>query len=577
MQEEITTEQFWLYCTQCKRRDFYSRDPRIDCSNCGHQLAENFPHESLWTYCCGCESFYRSTAAQKNQAESECLSCDRTIARRYLCDNCDMMSLDPVIVDAKRPFEFSQDGRVFPACPGCLKPASSESIQSHDCYRLFFTYSTAREQCPFCHEPNTALHVDEKVAEVAKQSERTNADFRLFQSFLQRDATSFNWRSHLPKSKRGWLELIGVMGFILTAFGFVLAWVPAVPAALNYQVERILRTPLTVSSIECSAHIVLGGERLTLKARAEDPANDLKFHWWSSAGALNNQKVHEGQSEVELDTGSIAGVIVPTEVTVQLIVGDRYGDKITKQERITVMPRRMTNNPPVLKIPPRCNCTLQEVTAGESVSLYALAEDEDQKDGLSYQWDSSSPSALIVATESAPGSTVILSTSGVSPRLTAVPVKITLRVSDRDGGDVMGDITIMVLPRNFAPTRDGAQVTPPRPNRSPKLEAFGADKTNIRAGESVRLWALVSDADDDSPLYYNWKTNAGEIQDLNETAILKTTGITISEVIVVLTISDGHGGQTSQKIFLSILNTPEVNASPLPSPSPTQPKVNDDH
>lgn len=577
MQEEKTKEQHRLYCTQCKRGEFYTRDPRIDCANCGQQLTENFPHEELLTYCCGCESFYHSTAAQNNEAELECLSCDRAIARRFLCDNCDVISLEPAIVDAKRSVEFSEDGRPLPACPGCLEPVPADGILSHDCYRLFFTYSTTREQCPFCNDPIRALKLEETVEEVSSQKAGSNADFRLFQSFLQRDAASFNWRSHLPKSKRGWLELITVAGFIITAFAFVLAWVPAVPAALNYQVEKAFRTPLTVSSIECSAHVVLGGDRLTLKARAEDAANDLKFYWTSSAGALVNHKDHEGHSQVELDTGSLSAVAVPTEVTVQVVVRDRYGDRVAQRERITVMPRRMANNPPVLKIPPRCHCALQEVTAGDRVSLYALAEDEDQSEGLIYSWDSSSPAAQIVTTDSTPGSTVILNTAGVSPKSTAVPVKISLRVSDRDGGEVMGDITLMVLPGNFAGARDSAQVNPPRPNRSPKLEAFGADKTTIQAGESVRLWALVTDADEDSPLYYHWRATAGEIQDMNETAILSTAGITASEVIVVLTISDGHGGQTSQKMFLTIINSPEVSASPSPSPSPAQSRVNDDH
>ena len=231
-----------------------------------------------------------------------------------------------------------------------------------------------------------------------------------------------------------------------------------------------------------------------------------------------------------MDTTGISVLSVPKEVSVRLTVADEYGETVQRQDRITVMPRRLANNPPVLKIPPRFNCTLQEVVAGESVSLYAMAEDENEGEILSYEWESSSPSAQLTPVMAAAGSSVIVNTAGVNPKAAPVPLKIYLRVKDSNGGEVMDDITINVLPRDLAGNRTESASNATPPNRAPKLEAFMADKTTINAGEPLRLWAFVTDADGDSPIYYDWSASTGDIQNKNETAILTTTGINTSEV-----------------------------------------------
>jgi hypothetical protein len=371
------------------------------------------------------------------------------------------------------------------------------------------------------------------------------------------------------------LELGGVFGLILTAFGVLIALFPSVPSAIGWRFNKALKKLLNTSPIECTAHFVLAGERLRLTSGARAPFENIKFHWTTTAGNLINQKDHNGQSEVELDTDELAALSVPREVSIRLTVDDEYGETVQHSERITVMPRRLANNPPVLKIPPRCNCTLQEVIAGESVSLYAMAEDENDGGVLTYEWQSSSPSAQLIPITSAAGSAVILNTAGVNPQAAAVPLKIHLRLNDGNGGEVMGDITIMVLPRNSAALRNESVSNLPPPNRAPKLEAFMADKTTIDPGESVRLWAFVTDADGDSPIYYDWRASAGDIQNKNETAILTTTGINSPEVIIVLTVGDGRGGRTSQKLFVKVRDTPGPAASP--SPSPVQAKTKDDH
>lgn len=575
MQEAKTSLDFRVYCPQCQCRSSLPRGSTIECDN-GHQLAKDFPYDSFWNYCCGCDAFYPSNGLAGTEAESNCLVCEQPITRRFFCNSCNVVTVEAESADSKRrPVEFSQDGCPSPSCPGCLLPASPFNLLTHDCYVLFVTFLTERHVCPFCSEPITTgagVVLEYELPVDTAGTVKRNIRFPLFESFAPRDVSP-RWKAYLPSSRQGWLEFVGIVSAVLGVIGVVVALFPSLPAAIWWRVNKTLKAPMIVSPIECTAHFVLAGERLRLSAQAEAPFENPRFHWTTTAGNLLNQKDQNGHSEIELDTGDISALSVPREVSVRLTVGDEYGEIVQRNERITVMPRRLANNPPVLKIPPRCNCSLQEVVAGESVSLYAMAEDENAGEVLNYEWQSSSPSAQLIPITSAAGSSVILNTLGVNPKAAPVPLKIYLRVKDGNGGEVMDDITINVLPKNSTGSRTENINNDLPPNRAPKLEAFMADKTTIDPGEAVRLWAFVTDADGDSPLYYDWRTSAGDIQNKNETAILTTNGINTSEVIIFLTVGDGRGGRTSQRLFVKIRDTPAPAASPSASPVP--PKANE--
>jgi hypothetical protein len=423
MKEAKTSPEFRGYCTQCKCGFSLSRGSKVECGK-GHQLASNFPYDSFWNYCCGCDSFYPSNGLEGIEAEANCLHCDRLINRRFFCDRCNVITLEAGDESRRRPVEFSEDGYPFPSCPGCLLPAVATNLFIHDCYPLWATFLTERPVCPFCNEKITKpARVDQNSEEVvaAVGATKPKSSFAFFESFAQQDVSFPNWRRYLPRSRRGWLEFAAVVGFIFTTISLLVGLVPAVPAAIAWHFNKALKNPLIVSSIECPAHFVLAGERLHLKAQAKAPFENVRFQWTTTAGDLINHKEQNGQSEVELDTAAISVPSVPREVSVGLTVIDEYGETVHRHERITVIPRRLANNPPVLKIPPRCNCTLQEVVAGESVSLYAMAEDENEGEVLNYEWQSSSPSAQLIPITAGAGSSVMLNTSGVNPR--AAPVR----------------------------------------------------------------------------------------------------------------------------------------------------------
>jgi hypothetical protein len=122
MQEAKTSVEFRGYCTQCKRGFFLPRGPVIEC-DMGHQLAKNFPYDSFWNYCCGCDAFYPSNALEGKEAESNCPCCDRRINRRFFCNSCNVITVEAGDAESRRrPVEFSEDGCPFPSCPGCLLP-----------------------------------------------------------------------------------------------------------------------------------------------------------------------------------------------------------------------------------------------------------------------------------------------------------------------------------------------------------------------------------------------------------------------------------------------------------------------
>jgi hypothetical protein len=540
------------------------------CKN-GHELAKDFPYDSFWNYCCDCDIFCSSTITADKKANPNCPFCHRLIARRYLCHRCRMMSFESIGNKQPKQINLGDDGSPTPHCPGCLEPASTLSPLQHDCSDLSLTYMTAREICPFCNEwitrPTEIQDNGEESIPVIDTDQSPN-NFPFLESFSHKNITFSFWKSYLPDSRKGWFEFIGIASAIITTASLLLTIFPSVPAAMVWRINKAIKAPLKVSQIDCTTHFVLKGERLRLKIRADDPATGLRFEWTSSAGTLVNRNERNRESEVELETDAISAMSVPVEVLIRATVADEYGDTALRQERITVMPRRITNNPPAFKIPPRCNCLLQEVIAGESISLYALAEDEDPNEVLTYDWQSSSPSVQIIKTASDAGSTVILTTAGVNPKLTAVPIKLSLRVNDGNGGAVTGDVTLMILPKQAGKTPEPVATTPPQANHSPKLEAFVADKTTAQAGDTITLWAYVTDQDGDD-LVYGWRTSAGDIQNKRETAILNTSGITSSKVIVTLTVFDPRGGKTSQQmpidVRLAAAPTPVVSPSPAPT------------
>jgi hypothetical protein len=92
------------------------------------------------------------------EATTHCPACERLIARRYLCDRCQVVSLESDEPSQGKLFNLSGKGAISPSCPGCSW-ATNAAVQKHRCKELGISLTTARPLCPFCNEA-TALPVE---------------------------------------------------------------------------------------------------------------------------------------------------------------------------------------------------------------------------------------------------------------------------------------------------------------------------------------------------------------------------------------------------------------------------------
>ncbi len=143
---------------------------KVVCAADPHVLAERFPAEGFWEYCCDCQRLWPSELKHGGQAQTLCPVCERRPARRFLCGQCGVMS---VASDDKhtrrRPHSIDASGAVVPDCPGC-RAAAPASVRAHECETAGVSFRTARAACPFCEEP-----LDEKARPEAGQSFPTRA------------------------------------------------------------------------------------------------------------------------------------------------------------------------------------------------------------------------------------------------------------------------------------------------------------------------------------------------------------------------------------------------------------------
>ena len=125
---------------------------QIICESGGEALAQNYPHEECWEYCCDCQSLWPSDLAKAGQAKEQCLVCSRQIKRRYLCHQCQVMSLDSDELTRGKAIAITSRGEVEPGCPGCARGSGGGVVRRHECAEAGVEFSTARESCPFCDE-----------------------------------------------------------------------------------------------------------------------------------------------------------------------------------------------------------------------------------------------------------------------------------------------------------------------------------------------------------------------------------------------------------------------------------------
>lgn len=150
----MTTEiSIRLYCPTHKTSFTISPEARPVCDVGGHALAEKFPPEEFWEYCCDCQTFRPSEITASGSAQGRCLVCDRQIVRRFLCEGCHVISVESDEASKRRkPYTLGDDGGIKPECPACGKTPRAAALFPHDCPEVEALFITARDACPFCSQ-----------------------------------------------------------------------------------------------------------------------------------------------------------------------------------------------------------------------------------------------------------------------------------------------------------------------------------------------------------------------------------------------------------------------------------------
>ncbi|MDT5295329.1 MAG: hypothetical protein QOJ76_2209 [Acidobacteriota bacterium] len=141
-----------VYCPTHKTSFTAKSDATLLCETGGHTLAQGFPPEDFWEYCCDCQCFRPSEIRLSGKAQQRCMVCERQIARRFLCDGCNVISVESdETAKRRKPYTVSAAGAIEPECPACGKKVrASSDLHPHDCPEAEARFVTAREICPFC-------------------------------------------------------------------------------------------------------------------------------------------------------------------------------------------------------------------------------------------------------------------------------------------------------------------------------------------------------------------------------------------------------------------------------------------
>src|SRR5215216_5000996 len=138
----------FFYCPAHQVRFRPANETTILCEQGSHELGNGFPSQSWWTYCCDCATFWPAEFTKGTTPSKECLVCDRVIVRRYLCDTCQVVSIESSAVINRKSDSIGESG-IKPNCPACKITRTARSVE-HNCPETGFKFLTPRATCAFC-------------------------------------------------------------------------------------------------------------------------------------------------------------------------------------------------------------------------------------------------------------------------------------------------------------------------------------------------------------------------------------------------------------------------------------------
>jgi formylglycine-generating enzyme required for sulfatase activity len=137
-----------FYCLTHQVRFYAIGQAVIQCDRSAHAIGQGFPNESVWAYCCDCATFWPYEPTSRGSQLTDCLVCERQIVRRYLCNSCQVISVESNAL-VRRKAHSIDTITIQPHCPGC-RSASIEKSVEHHCAETSITFLSARSTCPLC-------------------------------------------------------------------------------------------------------------------------------------------------------------------------------------------------------------------------------------------------------------------------------------------------------------------------------------------------------------------------------------------------------------------------------------------
>jgi hypothetical protein len=578
MSEKAAEQSVQVYCPRHDAHIEALVAGRVVCvKDDEHVLAERFPAEAFWEYCCDCERFYPLELAREKREkdglpDDRCLSCQSDLIRHYVCAECNVISHKSKDRD-RGIFSISATGLVRPHCPGC-HTAKPVTVWDHICRRLSLNFTTARTSCPFCKgeiapEPHVAglLTEGEGGAALAVVMEAEAETLPAMRVGVEREGETsavavgddaaqvaaveaepvglhspgklkrfdrFIVFYHKPK----WLAVGGILALFLTLLQLMVTgpiWRPILRMFNDRPVLRMIRvSPPNISS----------GGSVDLTAIAEDEDGDkLKYDWGHSTGKIDGDGAAVTLSFTESD-----GRTGEASIKVWLRVLDTDGAYVEDTVQVGIV----KNNPPVLN---DLLAAKQPVVAGERVQLTALAYDPEGE-RLQYHW---SPTAGVIEEDGR--AVAFLNTKDINVTSGDVKVGVNVTVRDQRGGLVPGRLDIIVQPKQM-----------PESNQGPIFLQRPPGEADVTAGESLELVAYATDPDGDE-LEYVWTPQRGKIEGAGTSVRLNTSGLNAAKsdprLFVKLMVRDRGGATISSVVRVRILpaELPKVT-EPVPAPRP---------
>jgi Double zinc ribbon len=152
-----------VFCPEHQAAFEVEAKPQLVCEIREHSLSVDFPQAEFWQYCCDCQTFSVNDFETNGSVKANCLHCERTTTRLFLCSNCKTVCYDSDEDTRGKITTVNFGTGVSPNCPACEIPPDGK-VFLHHCDSVKAVLLTLRADCPFCLKP-TEIKVIKLTAE----------------------------------------------------------------------------------------------------------------------------------------------------------------------------------------------------------------------------------------------------------------------------------------------------------------------------------------------------------------------------------------------------------------------------